>query len=213
MKRNLFTSLLALTFAGGSLAAENPSGLPDQSAVVLSGMAVETTPSSFVMDYGQGLITVEVDDWKWVEEEARGLIEGDEVTVYGRIDEKFSEARTIEATSLYVESLGTYFTAAPADEDDLSVIPTLVFNVEAGMDVTGKVTTVSPADKTFGIDSGDRRITVNAAKLNYDLLDDQGFQQVDKGDLVAVNGRMQGDFLESRELVADSVVTFAQGYY
>ncbi|MCL7744397.1 hypothetical protein LV476_05460 [Guyparkeria hydrothermalis] len=213
MKRNLITTALMLSFASGSLAAESPSGLPDQSALVLSGTAVETTPSSFVMDYGQGLITVEVDDWEWVEKEARGLIEGDEVTVYGRIDDDFSEARTIEASSLYVENLGTYFTAEPGDGEDVSVIPTLVFNVDSGMDVTGKVTSVSPGEKEFTIDSGARQITVDTTELNYDVLDDQGFQQIDKGDLVAVNGYMENDFLESMELKADSVVTFAQGYY
>ncbi|KTG17233.1 MULTISPECIES: hypothetical protein [unclassified Guyparkeria] len=213
MKRNLITTALMLSFAGGSVAAENPSGLPDQSALVLSGTAIEITPSSFVMDYGQGLITVEVDDWEWIEQEARGLIKGDEVTVYGVIDDDFSEARSIEASSLYVENLGTYFAAAPTDDDDVSVIPTLVFNVQTGMDVTGKVSSVSPADKEFTIDSGNRQVTVDTSDLNYDVLDDQGFQQVDKGDLVAVNGHMEDDFLESMQLEADSVVTFAQGYY
>lgn len=212
MKRNLITAALLTSFAGTAMAAGDPSGLPDQASVVLSGTAVETTPSTFLLDYGKGTLTVEMDDWNWVDEEARGLIEGDKVTVYGRIDDGFAEARTIEASSLYIESLGTYFEASPSDEEEYPLARSLVLDVDGNTDVTGRVTSVSPMEEEFTIDSGARQVTVDTSSMTYDVLDDKGFQQVEKGDLVAVDGTMDDDLLESMELMAESVVTYSQGY-
>ena len=38
-------------------------------------------PDSFTLDYGDGTITVEMDKWKWYENNEE-TIEGDRVTVY-----------------------------------------------------------------------------------------------------------------------------------
>jgi hypothetical protein len=57
-----------------------------------------------------------MDDWDWYAE-GKNLIDGDKVTVYGRIDDDFFETTSIEASSVYVESLGSYFYASAADEE------------------------------------------------------------------------------------------------
>ncbi|MDZ7782331.1 MAG: hypothetical protein U5K56_05075 [Halioglobus sp.] len=69
------------------------------------------------LDYGQGNITVEMDD---SDRDADGykLIEGDRITVSGVVDDDFYESTKIEAASVYVEELGTHFYASSIDEED-----------------------------------------------------------------------------------------------
>jgi len=192
------TLLPALAFA-----AESPYTKPDDTWINLSGTAVDTGPNSFVLDYGQGTITVEMDDWSWYDKEGYGLIEGDKVTVYGKVDDDIAEANTIEASSVYVESLGTYFYADSADEETLNY--SVVTPIVAGYtELTGTVTSTSAFE--FTIDSGVQQMTVDTSLLDYNPLDEKGYQQIDEGDLVTVTGDLEADLSESMELVADSIV-------
>ena len=43
--------------------------------------------------------------------------------------------------------------------------------------------------------------------MGYNPLDDQGYQQIEKGDYVSVTGDMDYEFWDGRELTADTVVT------
>lgn len=45
--------------------AEDPFSKSDRSWISLSGVVAATSNDSFVLDYGEGLITVEMDDWDW----------------------------------------------------------------------------------------------------------------------------------------------------
>jgi hypothetical protein len=45
--------------------------------------------------------------------------------------------------------------------------------------------------------------------MPYNPLDDKGYQKIEVGDVVSVSGNMDDDFLEGRELVAESIVTIA----
>jgi len=199
---------LALTVSASmiptlALAADSPYTKPDDTWINLSGTAVDTGPSSFVLDYGQGTITVEMDDWSWYEKDGYGLMEGDKVTVYGKVDDDIAEANTIEAGSVYVESLGTYFYADSADEETLNY--SVVTPIVAGYtELTGTVT--STGDYEFTIDTGPRQMAIDTVSLGYDPLDEKGYQQIDEGDLVTVTGDMEADLFESMELMADSVV-------
>ncbi|MGM0425831.1 MAG: hypothetical protein ACQEQ7_01185 [Thermodesulfobacteriota bacterium] len=77
---------------------------------------MDVQEDSFTLDYGEGTVLVEMDDWDWYDEEGT-VLEGDKVTVYGKIDDDLYEATSIEASSVYVENLGTYFYASSADEE------------------------------------------------------------------------------------------------
>ncbi|MDZ7851756.1 MAG: hypothetical protein U5L98_03650 [Halomonas sp.] len=185
------------------LAAESPYTKPDDTWINLSGTAVDTGPSSFVLDYGKGTITVEMDDWSWYEKDGYGLIEGDKVTVYGKVDDGIAEMAKIEAGSVYVESLGSYFYADSADEEDLryNVVTPIV---PAYMELTGTVTSASEFE--FTIDTDLQQMTVDTTSLSYDPLDEKGFQQINEGDLVTVTGDLDTDLVENMELMADSIV-------
>lgn len=112
-------SLLALTLGiavGTPAYAADPYAKPEDSWISISGTVVDPKADTFKLDYGDGVITVEMDDWD-DDADAYVLLDGDRVTVYGMIDDGLFERTTIEANSVYVESLNSYFYASAADEE------------------------------------------------------------------------------------------------
>lgn len=200
------SSALVAVPAMAQAAAETPYLDKDGSWISLSGTVTSTTADTFMLDYGDGLVTVEMDDWDWFEESGETL-PGDKVTVYGEVDDDTFEGTKIEASSVYVENLGTYFFASAADEEtfrDLDIAPTVPV-VVGDLVVTGTVTSVTGQE--FTINSGAQQIKIDTALMSYNPTDDEGYQQVAEGDLVTVTGNMEEDTFEKRELMAESVVT------
>lgn len=209
------TTLLPIALAASLVAAPatakdkakkvQPYDQPDGSWISLSGTAVSTSDDTFVLDYGRGLVTVEVDDWDRYPE-AKALIEGDQVTVYGRVDDDLFEITTIEAGSVYVEGLGTYFHASPADEESARWV-----DYEPGVvghtTVWGSVDKVDSEKDTFTVDIGARDITVHTDEMTYDPLDEYGWQQINPDDLVRVTGRIDNEFFGGRVLDAHRITT------
>ncbi len=129
------------------------------------------------------------------------------MTVYGAVDDEIYEAATIEASSVYVENLNTYFYASAADEEAFDAFY-LMSPVEVGsMTLVGTVEKVMPAQGAFVVDSDLREMTVDVDPLLYDPLDDQGFQQIEVGDRVSVTGVVDYEVLDGHELEATQVVT------
>lgn len=216
MKRLTTCSVVAImvsAFAAPAVAAsdsakDNPYTQPDGTWVSLSGKAIETEADTFKLDYGDGVITVEMDDWSWYEDPGE-ILEGDKVTVYGEVDDAFYDKARIEAASVYVESLGTYF-YGPSSTDEEGVGDENDYWLSGepidsgGIDIRGTVSSVS--EEAFTIDQGASKLTVETGDLDYDPLDDQGYVRINTGDYVSVSGEMDDDFLESRMLEAQSVL-------
>ena len=129
------------------------------------------------------------------------------MTVNGMVDDDLFETTSIEASSVYVDNLNTYFYASAADEEDTFVTVTAPPTVSA-VTVQGTVTDVD--DEEFTIATGLREILVETDEMWYDPLDDEGFQQIDIGDRVSVTGTIDDDFFEGRELVASSITTLSE---
>jgi uncharacterized protein YdeI (BOF family) len=200
--KTLLSIATLVLFVAVPAMAEDPYMEPDDSWISLSGTVTAVTPDAFTLDYGKGMITVEMDDGDR-DADAYKLIEGDKVTVNGIIDDDLFETRTIEASSVYVEKLDTYFYASAADEEDTFVTywsPVVVSRTV----VQGTVTEVN--DEEFVLNTGARTVTVEVEEMPYNPLDDVGYQKVDVGDRVSVTGTMDYDLFEGRELVADSLV-------
>lgn len=195
--------------AGAAAAAEddvNPRMQPDGSWVSIGGTVTSAGMDSFMLDYGDGMITVEMDDWD-AYGDAWPISSGDQVTVYGAVDDDLYEAATIEASSVYVENLNTYFYASAADEEEFDAFYTMT-PVEVGsMTLVGTVQKVMPETGEFVIDSDLREVTVDVDPLLYDPLDDQGFQQIEVGDRVSVTGVVDYEMLDGHEFDATQVVT------
>ena len=188
-----------------SPAKTNPYVQPDDTWLSINGKVKSVSADSFMLDYGEGLISVEMDDGDR-DADAYKLVEGDEVTVYGMIDDDLYETTKIEASSVYVKNLGTYFYASSVDEEDFNVVTTMVPVTDS---IVLQGTAMKVGKKEFKIDTGISEITVHVEEMAYNPLDDEGYQKVETGDLVRVTGEMDEDFFESRRFEADSVVTLA----
>ncbi len=184
-------------------ADSNPYLQPDETWIRISGEVESISKDAFILDYGDGIVSVEMDDG---DRDADGykLASGDKVTVSGMVDDDFYETTSIEASSVYVENIGTYFFASAADEEggfvDIGTPVSVSFSV-----LKGTVSEVN--EESFVLNTGPRRVQVEVDEMPYNPLDDEGYQKVEVGDLVSVNGSVDNDLFEGRVFEAESVVT------
>lgn len=209
----ILTSILAtLTLVvawSGSASASNPYAKADGEWISLTGEVTNTTLSGFDLDFGDGTITVEMDDWDAYDESAL-IDDGERVTVYGRIDDALFEKRTIEAGAVYVFSRNVYYHASSADEEgdfEFAGIENVYPYPQEGHWVQLSGTVESIHGREFTLDLGYDDFRVDTAEMAYDPLDDIGYQRIDVGDRVSVWGHMDYDLFEARELKAETVVT------
>lgn len=179
----------------------------DGNVVNLSGRVVSAQPDFFLLDYGLGEVRVEMDDWDWYQE-GKLLKAGDEVVVRGRIDNDFVARKRIEASSVFVKNLGTYFYASASDEEALPTTTVFVSTGVDHVDATGTVTAIEGREFTMGAASGPLRVDTTALPENP--LDGKGFQQVKVGDRLYVWGDLNLEQAEGAELKARGIVTLAQ---
>jgi len=198
----------------GSKTSDNPNPyvMPNNSWISISGTVKDVSADSFLLSFGKGVVTVEMDDG---DRDADGykLVEGDKVTVNGKIDDDFFEMTTIEAMNVYVEKLGTYFWASAEDEEDHRYLYTTFTPVviDAYTVVSGTVSEINPSAKEFTLDTGRRTLTVEVDSMAYDPLDDEGYQKIRPGDVVRASGQMDKyDLFENRELEAESIITLSK---
>lgn len=210
MKQLQATVLAAAIGLGttGAIAA-NPYAKADESWISISGTIVEAKDNNFLLDYGEGVITVELDDWD-IYKEAYPLMDGDRVTVYGRIDDDLFETAKIEAGAVHVKGLNTYLYASSADEEDTdsefySYSWTNGVPINNEVNIRGTVTSVSPGDREFKVNRGNREIKVETNSMGFNPLDQYGYQRIEKGDVVNVKGNLDTGFFGSRVLDAESI--------
>lgn len=205
-KHTIAFGFLASTLVATPALAQFPKLQPDGSWVSISGTVVEAQDDEFTLDYGNGQISVEMDDWEWYDDNIP-VLAGDTVTVYGEVEQHLFVDASIEADSVFVQGMGTYFYATPpADRPDYLVMdvtpvtPAVVGNVS----FTGTVSDVS--GREFTLNTGAREVTVDTVQMPYNPMDDEGLQKIEKGDVVTVAGNLGTDVIGDRELTADSVV-------
>ncbi len=185
----------------------DPYTMADRTWISLSGTAVDTKHEQFTLDYGEGVVLVEMDDWDWYDESAP-IMEGDKVRVYGLIDDDLFERTSIEASSVYVENMGTYFYANPADEESLEYHDYWIDPSPITIGLTTIRGTVSQIDgREFTIKYGASKLTVDTSSMAYNPLDDLGFQKIEKGDYISVTGHMDFNFWDKNEFMADTIIT------
>lgn len=207
-RRAIPLALAAIGLATAPLAVsagENPYAKADQTWININGTVETVNPNSFMLDYGDGSILVEMDDGDR-DADAYKLVSGDKVSVSGRIDDDFFESTTIEASSVYVENIGTtFFSSAMDEETRYGLEGWVIAPIEVSRtEVRGTVTAVNADD--FVIDTGQRKLTVDVGAMAYDPLDNEGYQQIDVGDRVKVVGEMETRLFEGRVLEADTLI-------
>lgn len=188
-------------------AAKPPPDDPgDGSKVALKGTVVALREGSFILNHGDGTISVEVDNWEQ-QDNADAIREGHHVTVRGTVDNDFWHRRLVEADSVYVEELQTTLTSpSPADEEEArnQRLVSSYGPIPNDIEVAGTVTSTR-GDK-FTIDNDQRRITVDTSFLENDPMDDSGYQQIDVGDFVRVSGDIGERTMDERVIAAKSLI-------
>jgi len=198
----ILTGAALVTLLAIPVSAQEPYAQPDDSWISIDGTVDAVYADRFVLDYGDGSITVEMDDGDR-DADAYVLMEGDKVSVAGRIDDDFMEVATIEASSVYVESINTYFYASAVDEEDAFV--TITQPVHVGNTVL-QGTVTSASDEEFVLSEGGSAIRVEVEEMPYNPLDDEGYQRIEVGDVVSVTGEVDVDLFEGGEFVAESII-------
>ena len=216
---HLMISALAVASVGMSGAALADSHLPksDGAFITLGGEVVERIGSSFRLDHGDGIVTVEMDDWDNFNE-ALMVNPGETVTVRGRVDDSFYEQRTIEAESVFVAERRAKYFANPVDEEGDQVWS--INDVDASqvadgtwIGIAGTVSATDGSRFTIHTDSalaGAFVLEVETAYLTYNPLDDVGYQQIDEGDRVYVTGDLDNRIFANREIEAFNIITLEE---
>jgi len=205
-------AIAGLTLVAGGVYAANPYAKPNQADITITGDVISQVGDEFTLDYGEGIITVEMDDWDW-HNEAAYINPGETVTVRGEIDDDLYQIKTIEADSVYVFERATYYYASDTDEEDSAYWTFSYYDPATAPEGTwfglsGTVTKVTGSE--FTLDTGYNKMQIETAYLGYNPLDDVGYQQVDPGDRVYVTGDLDRNFFTKNEIDANSIITLAQ---
>lgn len=169
----------------------------DEEWLLVTGKVKSSTPDGFVLEYGGGQITVEMDDYDNYEENV--LLPDDRVTVTGRMDDDLFERRAIEAVSVYVDRLHTAFFASAADEEGgfISYLSPDYLSDGELVALTGRVS--SREGDMLTLRTGLREVKVDTTGIDREL-------KVGSGDRVTVYGEFDRDLFERNEVQAHSVV-------
>lgn len=171
----------------------------------LRGTVVSALPKSFVLDYGPGNITVEMDDWKRYYPDGAMLRSGDHVVVAGRIDDDLYLRKRIEAASVFVEELNTQFFASPADEENAPAPSPRDVPQASYVDMVGEVADVE--GRSFTLRTGGQAIPVDTSAMSDDPFDEEGRYRAEEGGRVYVWGDLELGTRETTKLNARGMIS------
>lgn len=196
-------AVIAVVMTAVPSIADNPYLKPNNSWISIDGEVKSVSADTFELNYGDGVITVEMDDGDR-DADAYKFVEGDKVRVSGMIDDDLFERRTIEAGSVYVENLDTYFYASSIDEEDAVLVTVTTPVIVSESIVQGEVVEIGTQE--FWVKAGGQKIEVEVDQMPYNPVDDKGYLKVKVGDRVRVTGKMEDGFFGGREFEALTLV-------
>lgn len=198
----IFTFLLSCANAGTFSKAQNGD------YISISGKVDKVRADYFILVSNGKRIHVEMDDYDW-DSDGYKVVKGDRVVVSGFIDQDYLEKKKIEAGSVYVKNLDTYFFANSSDEEDIYT-PDIQYSMMKKIPdsvtyrIKGKVVQIS--NDSFVVDSGLNKWRIDTNYMSFNPLDDVGFTQVDINDKVTVTGIPYQSNLFQNRLQAKYVV-------
>jgi uncharacterized protein YdeI (BOF family) len=221
-------------------AAQKLPSYADQSYIMLAGNVGEINGDEFILNHSGGQVTVEFEDWEWGTDLADYLQPGERVVVSGQVDDDLFEGREIEANNIYTSRNYTYYyvndvnpsytydsnrygmnnsqnTAAMNDgTSNMNEIQTSAgtssaatasfTNLEDGAYVTIKGRVQSTDGDQFMIMANGQTMEVDVSDMSYNPLNGN----ITTGDRVSVMGEIDEDFLQAKQLDADSVVLLSK---
>ncbi len=201
MKTLIISALLTMStlpFQAQDTLVTDPEEKEDGSWVGVRGNVVEVSEGRFTLDHGDGRIPV-ILEGKNIGEEEPTFIDGEQVVVYGLVDDGFFKGTRINARAVFVESQSRYTYLTDGFNTFVQIaIP----GFTSGSVVQGHVTDV--ADGHITIDDGDDSIRIDTSSLQEDPAA-EGEKAVGEGDLISAIGNMDRNFWTGRILKAQSL--------
>lgn len=204
------TTAIATTFGSAAVAQESEVATANNGEwISLTGSVSSVSGDRFTLDYGANKLTVEMDDFDSYDENL--LIEGDQVMVSGIIDTDFVDNKTLEASSVYVDTLNEFFYASSADEEDgyYSYAANDYWDGGDWISLTGEVASVD--GQTFTLDTGVIEYVIDTDQMSYNPLDSEGAEQIEVGERVVVSGEFDTFNLYGDEDIEAEAVTTLSG--
>lgn len=210
MRKHLLTASIASVLAAGlafsPLQAQDNggalSGLEEDTSITLSGTVIEARDDEFDLRVGTETVTVDIED-EIRDGSAYHLLEGDRVTVTGRVEDHFFQDKELEANGLYIDKIGTTFIVDEDYADDYGMVAGRM--MDDYVEIAGTVTMIGDDHDEFRIHGDVGDFTVEVDELAENPLDDEGYMKIRVGDAVRVVGEIDDDWIEGREIVASSV--------
>jgi uncharacterized protein YdeI (BOF family) len=201
----LMPAAFTLAAQEAQIETQDPRQAGDGSWVAISGKVKSTGHEQFTLDHEGGTINVQVerDD---LEGREHKILEGEQVTVYGLVDEGFFRSTRILARAIFVESMSTYVYTTDGVNEVLEVFTPVM---TSGIAVYGEVRSIS--GNNIVLDDGDRRITVDASALATDPNGGDDVKSVQVGDMITAVGSTSREFFTGRTLRATSLHKLGTG--
>jgi len=215
LRKTIFTetAIAALTALPLSANAQNAdmSATQDGKWVSMTGEITAIMNDEFMLDHGDGLVVVEMDDWLGAEDISQ-LNSGNQVEVTGEVDHDMMEARTIEAARVYSEATDTFYYASPIDEEaglglNRTIVPGFTLP-ESAVTVAGEVTAID--GRMLTLDLGQSEVTVDTTELPYNPVDKVGFPQVQTGDMIQASGNLIASFFQEGVVEAEALTMISK---
>lgn len=216
MRWTRYITALVATMLAGAAAADPVGTRSDGNPVTLTGEVVHATDRSFTLDYGQGVILVEMNEWGPLDQwgplrDGKAIHAGETVRVTGLMDKAFFEKQTIEAGTVYVYDRNTVYASGKDRTRTVSYAYAYDLPPPLGTWVDLQGTVASVDEREFVIRTSGGPITVNTIDMAYNPLDEIGVQRIEKGDLVSVFGEVEPDLFGNLEIHAENVTSFSSG--
>ena len=202
----MFTRILILVSACLLLSAYTFSTEENGEWTRTSGVVAEAYPDYFILDSG---LKVEMDDW---DEKNEGLkiLDDDYVIVYGRIDNDLLEKRTIEASSVYVRSVDTYYYASSDDEEPEPIFEGFVYEndeIPNGVNVVFKGTIQNINKNKLILNTGFRKVKIDISHMAENPLEVSSKLNIEEGDHIEVYGEIDDHLYKRDELQAKWIIS------
>lgn len=216
----LATAALALIAAPAYAQQQPLDAVEDDTPITLSGTVATVEEGEFTMNYGDGTVTVKMENWDWFGRADSPLTVGDEVVVTGEIDDDLFSGSEINAETVYLVTDNAYYYTEEADS-----VPAYQFysyrTTEPATPPGGATGATAAAEPTppqswvsavgtvqsiqgdeFTLDAGRYNLVVDAERM-------MGMPEVAVGEKVYVAGLLNQNFFSNREITADRVVTLS----
>ncbi len=208
MKKLMTTSSLSLiAMAFGPAMAQMPNVADEGDWISLTGTVLSAEQDSFEIDYGTGEIEVEFDDLFTTVDADQELGVGENVIVYGYVDDDLFEGRVIDAEQVYVRERSTYYGENEVTDAQIFYVQPPANQIFEGEAVTLQGVVSDISGREFTLTSNGAEMSIDTVGMLYNPLDDEGVQQIQNGDRVVVTGEIDNNVFDEMEIAAEYITS------